>query len=516
MKVPSAFSFAQADIDHVLRLGGNTDRQRECVVAAFEKQKSTAETAAYLQALYHGGNGIGNLTAWYAEDGIHLSHGKTARYDKSAQVISWKSAAERIGQLLQDGQFATNVELAEAAGYERSLLAEKFWYLYHDFSEKAREAGYLPSLSNSPGRGFPEESAWLTEQLKSPEFRQNLAEEYAAFWTAYQQDRDLLRFHYHKPKEIWENLRDLSLPRTTFTSQLTEVPSVKQFISEDEIDAVMTRGSGFEGGKGRVFTFFQEPHTDKEKVYFLKHEYGIGGHSHALSGAMKSDESHDGKGLHYKKDGCPDVHFTWEKVAKRITDLIQKGRYLTEQEQAEYDKIQAEKALAEEDALQAQQPDPAVWEYNGVKERHPDDIILYQMWDFFELYGEDAKTAAVELDLNLTTRTIPGGGRVEMCGFPANRLEQVVEQLRDKHDVTISAVPKGGRERQEYSMPSIDHEAEQHINAQEAEFGADGTRVFQETEAAAAPTIRELHEQYKPIVLAAVMADVPYCHEADL
>ena len=59
-------------------------------------------------------------------------------------------------------------------------------------------------------------------------------------------------------------------------------------------------------------------------------------------------------------------------------------------------------------------------------------------------------------------------------------------------------------------MPSIDHEAEQHINAQEAEFGADGTRVFQETEAAAAPTIRELHEQYKPIVLAAVMEDVPY------
>ena len=510
VKTSSAFSFAQADIDHVLRLGGNTYRQRERIVAAFEEQKSTVEIADTLKNLYHGGNGIGSITAWYAEDGIHLSHGKTARYDKSAQVISWESAAERIVQLLQDGQFATNVELAEAAGYERSLLAEKFWYLYHDFSEKAREAGYLPSLANNPGRGFPEESAWLTEQLKSPEFRQNLAEEYAAFWTAYQQDRDLLRFHYHKPKEIWENLRDLSLPRTTFTSQLTEVPSVKQFISEDEIDAAMTRGSGFEGGKGRVFTFFQEPHTDKEKVDFLKHEYGIGGHSHALSGAMKSDESHDGKGLHYKKDGCPDVHFTWEKVAKRITDLIQKGRYLTEQEQEEYDKIQAEKALAEEDALQAQQPDPVVWEYNGVKERHPDDMVLYQMGDFFELYGEDAKTSAAELGLNLTTRTIPGGGRVEMCGFPANRLEQVVEQLRDKHDVTISDVPEGGRERQEYSLPSIDHEAEQHINAQEAEFGADGTRVFRDTEATAAPTIRELHEQYKPIVLAAVMEDVPY------
>ena len=357
MKASSAFSFAQADIDHVLRLGGNTDRQRERVVAAFEKQKTTAEFADSLKNLYHGGNGIGSVTAWYAEDGIHLSHGKTARYDKSAQVISWESAAERIGQLLQDGQFAANVELTEAAGYERSLLAEKFWNLYHDFSEEAREAGYLPSLAGNPSRGFPEESAWLAEQLNRPEFRQTLAEEYAAFWTAYQQDRELLRFHYHKPREIWENLKDLSLPRTAFTSQLMEVPAVNQFITEDEIDAAMTRGSGFESGKGRIFTFFQNPHTDKEKVDFLKNEYGTGGHSHALSGAGGSWEDHDGKGLHYKKDGCPDVHFTWKKVAKRITDLIQKGRYLTEQEQAEYDKIQEEKALAEEDAMQTRQPD---------------------------------------------------------------------------------------------------------------------------------------------------------------
>ena len=357
VQTSSAFSFAQTDIDHVLRLGGNTDRQRERIVAAFEKQKSTAEIAAYLQNLYTGGNGIGSITAWYAEDGIHLSHGKSARYDKSAQVISWESAAERIGQLLQTGQFATNVELSEAEGYERSLLAEKFWNLYHDFSDEARESGYLPSLANNPGRGFPEESAWLTEQLKSPEFRQTLAEEYAAFWTAYQQDRDLLRFHYHKPKEIWGNLKDLSLPRTAFTSQMTEVPTVKQFITEDEIDAAMTRGSGVSGGKGRIFAYFQNSHTDKEKVDFLRHEYGIGGHSHALSGAGGSWEDHDGKGLHYKKGGCPDVHFTWEKVAKRITNLIQKSRYLTEQEQEEFDKIQAEKALAEEDALQAQPPD---------------------------------------------------------------------------------------------------------------------------------------------------------------
>ena len=381
----SAFSFAQNDIDHVLRLGGNTDRQRERVVAAFEKQKTTAEIAEILKTLYHGGNGLGSVSAWYAEDGIHLSHGKSVRYDRSAQVISWESAAERIGELLESGQFASNVELAEAAGYERSLLSEKLWHLYHDLSEDARKAGYLSCLSEIKGNGFPEETRRLTEQLSEPAFRQTLKEEYAAFWTAYQQDRDLLRFHYHRPREIWENLKDLDLPRRTFSSELSQVPTVQHFITEDEIDAAMTGGSSFAGGKGRIYAFFMANHTDKEKVRFLKDEYGIGGRSHALSGATHSGEDHDGKGLHYKKQDCPDVHLNWEKVAKRITSLVQKGRYLTEQEQAQYDKIQAEKDLAEEDAIQAQQPE--------IEEETPKPTLREQ----FEQY-KPVVTAAISED----------------------------------------------------------------------------------------------------------------------
>ena len=494
VKAPSAFSFAQEDIDHVLRLGGNTDRQRERIVAAFEEQKSLSEIAAYLSTLYHGGNGIGGITTWYAGDGIHLSHGKTARYDQSAQVISWESAAQRIGQLLANGQFATNVELAEAAGYERSLLAEKLWYLYHDFSEEAREAGYLPSLANNPGGGFPEETPWLTQQLADPAFRQTLTEEYAAFWTAYQQDRNLLRFHYHKPREIWDSLQDLSRPRIAFASQRTEVPSVAQFITEDEINAALATGSSMAGGKGRIFAFFQQPHTDKERADFLKQEYGIGGRSHALSGAGGSWEDHDGKGLHYKKAGCPEVDFTWDRAAKQIGNLIAQGRYLTPQERAEYDKIQEEKALAEEDALETQQPNPAVWEYNGVKERHPEDIVLYQMGDFFEIYGEDAKIAAPLLHLTLITRAVPSRGRVEMCGIPASQLEQAVEQLRAEHGVTISAIPEDGKERQEYTMVPL---------------GIEQARM---------PTIRELHERYKPMVVDAVLRDTAYgnaCRNSD-
>ena len=68
-------------------------------------------------------------------------------------------------------------------------------------------------------------------------------------------------------------------------------------------------------------------------------------------------------------------------------------------------------------------------EYNAVKEAHPDDMVLYQVGDFFELYGEDARQAEL-LDLNLTTR-IPDAGHRSQCGIPSNRLEQYVEDLRD-------------------------------------------------------------------------------------
>ncbi len=129
---------------------------------------------------------------------------KSARYDKSAQVISWESAAERIGPAFcRTDSFATNVELTEAAGYERSLLAEKNFGICTTISAiKPEIPGICPVCPVFRGPGFPEETAWLAEQLNRPEFRQTLAEEYAAFWTAYQQDRELLRFHYHKPERF--------------------------------------------------------------------------------------------------------------------------------------------------------------------------------------------------------------------------------------------------------------------------------------------------------------------------
>ncbi|MCI6040117.1 MAG: hypothetical protein MR742_06330, partial [Clostridiales bacterium] len=510
--LPSALSIPQEVVDEVLRVGGNTAHHRERIVAAFEKQKP--DTADFLRSLLHGGNGIvtdaGTFAAWYDETGIRISRGRSARHAPSARLVSWQEAAGRIGQLLEEGRFAANVELAGAEGYERFRLAEKLWYLRQDFSEKAIDAGYLPSLAKDGRHDFSGETEWLAEKLTDPAFRTQLTREYQQFLSDQRQRGDLLRFHFRRLDEIQEALEDLDLPRRAFSSEMVEIPPVRQFITEDEIDANLAEGGLMSGSKGRIFAFFQQFYSDRERVDFLKQEYGTGGRSHALSNADGSDESHSGKGIRYQKRGCPEVHLTWEKVAGRIAGLIRRGLYLTEQEQAEYDRIQAEKVQAEKDAPQAPQPDPAVWEYNGVKERHPDDLVLYQMGDFFELYGEDAREAAPELGLQLVSRAIPGGGRVEMCGFPVNRLNQYLEQLRARHDVTVSTASEGSAQRREYSVLSTGHEAEQDINAREAEYGADGFRVLRDEEAMQAATVRELHEQYKSIVLEAVTQDAAY------
>lgn len=113
---------------------------------------------------------------------------------------------------------------------------------------------------------------------------------------------------------------------------MTDIPWVNEFITQDEVDVALGRGSSVEGGKNRISTLFTQPHTPKEQADFLKNEYGIGGRSHALSGSNGSWIGYDGKGMKLQKKGCPDIQLSWTAVAKRIGELIRKDRYLTEQE----------------------------------------------------------------------------------------------------------------------------------------------------------------------------------------
>lgn len=321
----------QNDIDSILVNGGNHEGERLPIIAEFSKGKTVEELGEYLKDTFRGGNGFyideREVSSWYSDKGIHLAYGTSAREDKT-QILSWSDAARRINELLENGEFATNVELLEAQDYERDRVSESLWYLSHDLSEEGKEQGYFEFYER--GGGFPEETKRLSEALKNPEYLKETIREYDRFLEGYKENRNVLRFHYHKVDSLYQKLQELELPRKEYSTNLTEFPKVKSFITEDEVLESLSRGSGVDRGKERITKFFKENHTLQEKANFLKDEYGIGGHSHAVSGAKGSDEWHDAKGLKLQKHDCNDVFLTWTSVAKHIDELFYKNIYLEE------------------------------------------------------------------------------------------------------------------------------------------------------------------------------------------
>ncbi|HFE0954678.1 TPA: DEAD/DEAH box helicase family protein [Streptococcus agalactiae] len=321
----------QNDIDSILVNGGNHEGERLPIIAEFSKGKTVEELGENLKDTFRGGNGFyideREVSSWYSDKGIHLAYGTSAREDKT-QILSWSDAARRINELLENGEFATNVELLEAQDYERDRVSESLWYLSHDLSEEGKEQGYFEFYER--GGGFPEETKRLSEALKNPEYLKETIREYDRFLEGYKENRNVLRFHYHKVDSLYQKLQELELPRKEYSTNLTEFPKVKSFITEDEVLESLSRGSGVDRGKERITKFFKENHTLQEKANFLKDEYGIGGHSHAVSGAKGSDEWHDAKGLKLQKHDCNDVFLTWTSVAKHIDELFYKNIYLEE------------------------------------------------------------------------------------------------------------------------------------------------------------------------------------------
>jgi DNA mismatch repair protein MutS len=75
---------------------------------------------------------------------------------------------------------------------------------------------------------------------------------------------------------------------------------------------------------------------------------------------------------------------------------------------------------------------PMMEQYLRVKEEHPDTLVFFRMGDFFELFFEDAETAARELQIALTSRNPGAENPVPMCGMPHHAIDEYLRQLLDK------------------------------------------------------------------------------------
>ena len=551
-------------INRVLTAGSNSTHSRERIAAFFmQPNVSMADTAAFLRREYRiGGAGVRvhniDHSLWFDGNGLRIARGHDTRTPRAA-VLTYEDAANRISTLLKNGQYASAAELTDAKPNEYRELASEIWHTYHDMSEEAREQGFFAQTKEFANDVFPPAVEKLTAALSDPAQRTVLTGEMADYARAVQQNSDLCRFRFNvqRSEDAAERLQRTEHMTALYAAADGFEPARAAFITQDEIDEMLRSGSGIERGKKRISEFYAENHTQKERIEFLKNEYGWGGRAYG-----GYSENHDGKGITFERSIDRTVYdritLSWSQVDHQISTLIRQNRYLTPEEQRRYaqertdtvtisepenvfqsntqneppaaepddfsdiDPIAIREALAERgivngkvvdpeklnrdpfiqrvmadvgqtpqaDVLQSntqkqQAPVDTLNDYNSIKlnASYADSIVLFQIGDFFEMFGEDAKQAAALLELNLTTRELPGTGRVEMCGIPAHSLERYVEKLRDKHDVTIAATKGNSTERHVYTMRSIDHEAEDAINAYETEFGADGLRAFRDASA---------------------------------
>lgn len=324
---------SQREIDTFLIHGGNHEDGRLGVIAEFSKGKSLEEQANFLKEIYNGANGLEiegrKISAWFGKEGAIFKDGDEARY-REGQIVSWKDLANNINNLLDRGEFASNVEVIESATYEREKIAEKLLYLKRDFTDETKDR-YLAILNDIKGRGFLDEKENLGKKLEDKNFINKLRKEYEVFLEEYNINPDILRFHHYKLSTIYNDINDLEIERKLYSSNLKNIAPIQSFITQDEIAESLKRGSGFFDGKKRIYEFFTEKHDLKEQADFLKNEYGVGGSSHALSAARESGEWHDAKGIKYNKGNAKEILLSWSNVARRINDLIKKNRYIDEE-----------------------------------------------------------------------------------------------------------------------------------------------------------------------------------------
>ena len=75
---------------------------------------------------------------------------------------------------------------------------------------------------------------------------------------------------------------------------------------------------------------------------------------------------------------------------------------------------------------------PMFEQYMRIKAEHPGALLFYRMGDFYELFLDDAKVAARELQIALTSRSKDTENPIPMCGVPWHAVEGYVAQLIDK------------------------------------------------------------------------------------
>lgn len=101
-------------------------------------------------------------------------------------------------------------------------------------------------------------------------------------------------------------------------------------------------------------------------------------------------------------------------------------------------KAETEEAAKPKQIVEAVTTAPLMKQYEEMKKKHPDAILLFRCGDFYECFGEDAQKASDVLGITLTTRANGKAEKIYLAGFPHHALDTYLPKLvRAGHRVAI-------------------------------------------------------------------------------
>ena len=448
----SAFSFSQEIIDTVLARGSGVSEGKFRIYEQFEKSLSAKENADFLKDEYGWGGAYPVIVGAGIDeqhDGKGILISKGIGDDKPHIRLNWNQVEKRIAELIRLDRY---LNPKEKEIYPQWLEKQE-----ERRAELAEEQRNREILSSAP----PEQE---TVQAAESEPQQEAQYAYHLGDTVYMgaDEYEILAFD-DKQVRLFDTqfpLFNKEMDRAEFDRRVRENPlndhlKVKELLPEEKADEApaFDIGMGYLGNGLTVWNRAVEENGDYQTIAHISNEGEI----------------------HYYVDGLPeDVVARIEQAAAQeqqkalfsATYKIGDKVYL-DGKPFEITRVDDWNVTLMDRSVQNPQPRlerkdsfmrlvqqnennsrfAAFYnEYSEIKSDNPDSLVLYQMGDFFEAYGEDAQTVSEALELNLTSRSIGNNQRTGMCGFPANRLETYVNMLLDRgFDVAVSSLENGER-----------------------------------------------------------------------
>ena len=488
----SAFSFSQEIIDTILTRGSGVSEGKFRIFEQFEKSLSAKENIDFLKDEYGWGGSYPVITGTGIDehhDGKGILISKGIGDDKPHIRLTWNQVEKRIKELIRldrylnpkekeiypqwlEKQEEHRTELAEEQR-NREILSPAPQDTLEEAREKAHSAG-LPFY----------DSPYDEDDIDPYVYDGHMSiEDYELMHKLMEQDQEQeTQYAYHLGDTVYMGaneyeivsmngdhvvIHDVQFPlfqkemdRAEFDRMVRENPmndhlKVKELPPEEKTDEApaFDIGMGYLGNGLTVWNRAVEENGDYQNIAHISSEGEI----------------------HYYADGLPEDVVT--RIEQAAAQERQKALFAASYQVGDrvyldgkpFEITRVDDWNVELMDRSVQNPQPRLEskdnfmqlvqqnernsrftdnyrEYSEIKRKNPDNLVLYQVGDFFEVYGADAQTVSEALELNLTSHFIGNNQRTQMCGFPANRLETYVNMLLDRgFDVTVSAAENGER-----------------------------------------------------------------------